>query len=64
MNILQIFTPSASKVEVTYVTFRMYRRLCLQWATMANAPLVYNAVTILAQTISAQMFMRVRDCPP
>ena len=38
--IFQTFAPSSSRVEVAYVRFQLYKRLCLEWATRANAPLV------------------------
>ena len=42
MNILVTFARSSSRVEVAFVRFRLYKRLFLQWATRANATLVYR----------------------
>ena len=41
-NIHLISVPSSSRVEAAYVGFRLYKCLCLKWATRANAPLVYR----------------------
>jgi len=47
-NILQIFARSSSRAEAAFVRFRLYKRLCLQWATRANAPLVYRFHSLTA----------------
>ena len=41
-NILQTFAPLSSGLEGAFVGFRVCKRLCLQRATRANAPLFYR----------------------
>ena len=41
-NMFQISAPPSPRFEAAYVRFRLYKRLCLEWATRANAPLVYS----------------------
>lgn len=42
-----------------YVGFRVYKRLCLEWATRANASLIYNFLQQNTPTPSATLLRKV-----